>query len=220
MIATNDSLGLLETTGFTPALVALDVMAKAASVQVRQAEVNDFLGICIKITGSAADVETALQAGYGIAKQMGGRPVTNLIRRVEEESWQAIDSPAEFNPLIQQDVVHFPHTSTSPHSSNDKEEPVAEHHAHALGFIETQGFTAVFEAIDQACKTANVEVVGKEKLGGGYVTVIIQGDVAAVQAAIDTGQQSVAELGNLIAAHVIARPSTAVLDLLPAVATS
>ncbi|MEO2022312.1 MAG: BMC domain-containing protein, partial [Pirellulaceae bacterium] len=115
---------------------------------------------------------------------------------------------------------HFPHTSTSPHSSNDKEEPVAEHHAHALGFIETQGFTAVFEAIDQACKTANVEVVGKEKLGGGYVTVIIQGDVAAVQAAIDTGQQSVAELGNLIAAHVIARPSTAVLDLLPAVATS
>ena len=220
MIATNDSLGLLETTGFTPALVALDVMGKAASVQVRQAEVNDFLGICIKITGSAADVETALQAGYDIADKMGGRPVTNLIRRVEEESWQAIDSPAEFNPLIQQDVVHFPHTSTSPHSSNDKEEPVAEHHAHALGFIETQGFTAVFEAIDQACKTASVEVVGKEKLGGGYVTVIIQGDVAAVQAAIDTGQQSVAELGNLIAAHVIARPSTAVLELLPAVATS
>ena len=97
---------------------------------------------------------------------------------------------------------------------------MAEHHAHALGFIETQGFTAVFEAIDQACKTASVEVVGKEKLGGGYVTVIIQGDVAAVTAAIDTGQQSVAKLGNLIAAHVIARPSTAVLDLLPVVAKS
>jgi microcompartment protein CcmL/EutN len=216
MIATNDSLGLLETTGFTPALVALDVMSKAASVEIMQAEVNDFLGICIKITGSSDAVDTALQAGHDIAQQMGGEPVINLIRRIDQESWQAIDSPAEFNPLIQQDVVHFPRTTHPDHSSSNKEEPVAEHHAHALGFIETQGFTAVFEAIDQACKTANVEVVGKEKLGGGYVTVIIQGDVAAVKAAIDTGQQSVAALGNLIAAHVIARPSAAVLDLLPA----
>ena len=216
MIATNDSLGLLETTGFTPALVALDVMSKAASVEIMQAEVNDFLGICIKITGSSDAVDTALQAGHEIAQQMGGQPVINLIRRIDQESWQAIDSPAEYNPLIQQDVVHFPRTTPPDHSSSNKEEPVAEHHAHALGFIETQGFTAVVEAIDQACKTANVEVVGKEKLGGGYVTVIIQGDVAAVTAAIDTGQQSVAALGNLIAAHVIARPSAAVLDLLPA----
>ena len=199
-------------------MVALDVMAKAAPLEALQAEINDFLGICIKVGGSVAAVETALQSGYDIAEKMGGKPVTNLIRRVEEESWQAIDSPPEFNPLIQQDVVHFPHSSTTTPSSINKEKHVAEHHAHALGFIETQGFTAVFEAIDQACKTASVEVVGKEKLGGGYVTVIIQGDVAAVTAAIDTGQQSVAKLGNLIAAHVIARPSSAVLDLLPAVA--
>jgi microcompartment protein CcmL/EutN len=85
----------------------------------------------------------------------------------------------------------------------------------ALGFIETQGFTAVFEAIDTACKAANVEVVAKEKLGGGYVTVIIQGDVAAVKAAVEAGQQRVAGLGKLIAAHVIARPSANVLSLLP-----
>ena len=85
----------------------------------------------------------------------------------------------------------------------------------ALGFIETQGFTAVFEAIDQACKAANVEVVGKEKLGGGYVTVIIRGDVAAVKAAVEAGQQNVESLGKLIAVHVIARPSANVLSLLP-----
>ena len=58
----------------------------------------------------------------------------------------------------------------------------------ALGFIETQGFTAVFEAIDTACKAANVEVVGKEKLGGGYVTVVVKGDLAAVTAAIEAGK--------------------------------
>ena len=74
----------------------------------------------------------------------------------------------------------------------------------ALGFIETQGFTAVFEAIDTACKAANVEVIGKEKLGGGYVTVVIKGDLSAVTAAIAAGQVKVEGLGKLIAAHVIA----------------
>ncbi|MCU0708710.1 MAG: BMC domain-containing protein [Pirellula sp.] len=85
----------------------------------------------------------------------------------------------------------------------------------ALGFIETQGFTAVFEAIDTACKAASVEVVGKEKLGGGYVTVVIRGDVAAVNAAVEAAKPKVEGLGKLIACHVIARPSTAALSLLP-----
>ena len=85
----------------------------------------------------------------------------------------------------------------------------------ALGLIETQGFTAVFEAIDTACKAANVEVVGKEKLGGGYVTVIIKGDLSAVTAAVTAGRAKVEGLGELIAAHVIARPSPGILGLLP-----
>ena len=85
----------------------------------------------------------------------------------------------------------------------------------ALGLIETQGFTAVFEAIDTACKAANVEVIGKEKLGGGYITIIIRGELSAVTAAVEAGQVKVDGLGKLIAAHVIARPSLAVLALLP-----
>ena len=85
----------------------------------------------------------------------------------------------------------------------------------AIGLIETQGFTAVIEAIDTACKAADVEVIGKEKLGGGYVTILIKGDVAAVKVAVEAGQAKVGDLGNLIAAHVIARPSPAVLSLLP-----
>jgi ethanolamine utilization protein EutM len=86
---------------------------------------------------------------------------------------------------------------------------------HGLRFYRNSGFTAVFEAIDSACKAAGVEGVGKEKLGGGYVTVIIQGQLSAVTAAIDTGKTKVDGLGKLIAAHVIARPSEAVLKLLP-----
>jgi microcompartment protein CcmL/EutN len=85
----------------------------------------------------------------------------------------------------------------------------------ALGLIETQGFTAVFQAIDTACKAADVEVVGKEKLGGGYVTIVIRGQLAAVTTAVEAGKAQVEGLGKLIAAHVIARPSPAVLALLP-----
>ena len=85
----------------------------------------------------------------------------------------------------------------------------------AIGMIETQGLTAVFEAIDTACKAANVEVIGREKLGGGYITVLIKGDVAAVNAAVDAGKAKVEGLGKLIAAHVIARPSPSLLALLP-----
>jgi ethanolamine utilization microcompartment shell protein EutS len=146
---------------------------------------------------------------------MGGRPLADVIPRPQDAAWPAIVSPPEFNPLIQQDVVFFPVYERVPQQAGDKEQTVDNSGSYALGLIETQGFTAVFEAIDSACKAANVEVVGKEKLGGGYVTVIVRGDVAAVKAAIEAGKIKVEGLGKLIAAHVIPRPSEAVLGLLP-----
>lgn len=215
---------MLETIGFTPAMVALDTMEKSASVRVLQAELNDFLGVCIKILGSEAAVQTAIAAGRQVAREMGGRPVVDVINRPDERAWSVIESRAEFNPLIQQDVVTLPKqpatksskvTSHSQETSSQHTELNVSEPSFALGFIETQGFIAVFEAIDSACKAANVEVVGKEKLGGGYVTVIVKGDVAAVKAAIEAGSSKVEGLGILIASHVIARPSQAVLSLLP-----
>ncbi len=209
-----EAFGILETTGFTPAMVAMDVMDKTSGTQVLQAEINDFLGICIKVSGTPAALDVALKAGFDVAQQMGGRPVMDIIRRPNEQAWRVIDGPSEYNPLIQQAVVRRP--AASPTSVEiGPENIVSKTTAFALGFIETQGFTAVFEAIDTACKAANVEVIGKEKLGGGYVTVVIKGDVAAVKAAIDAGSGKVEGLGTLIASHVIARPSESVLGLLP-----
>jgi microcompartment protein CcmL/EutN len=203
----HESLGILEVTGFTPAMVALDAMEKTAGVRVLQAELNDFYGVCLKITGATAAVSAALAAGKVHAEQMSGKPVVALIPRPDPRAMAGIVSRTEISPLIQQNVVMLPATN------QDKEFTVAE--SSALGFIETQGFTAVFEAIDSACKAANVEVVGKEKLGGGYITIVVRGDVAAVKAAIEAGKSRVDGLGKLIAAHVIARPSAAVLSLLP-----
>ena len=212
MMEVTPALGMLESTGFTSSMAALDVMEKTSGIQVLQAEINDFLGICIKITGAPDAVAAALQAGRDMAARMGGRPIIDVIHRPDDEAWKAIESPPEFNPLIQQDVVH---SRDFKPSRTTKETIVTKTTSYALGFIETQGFTAAFEAVDTACKAANVEVVGKEKLGGGYVTVVLKGDVAAVNAAVEAGQQKVADLGTLIAAHVIPRPGESVLSLLP-----
>ncbi len=222
-----EALGVLETLGWAAALVALDQMTKAAHVVVLQAEWNDMLGSVIKIAGTTSDVQSALEAGICAANAMhpqtdassAPKSLIRLINRPDEQSLRAILSPDEYNILIEQAVVKRPSPSStsteSPSSNSLGVKSTMASNSQALGFIETQGFTAVFEAIDTACKAASVEVVGKEKLGGGYVTVVIRGDVAAVNAAIEAAKPRVEGLGKLIACHVIARPSEAALSLLP-----
>ncbi len=213
----NGTVGLLETTGLTPAMVAIDAMLKSAAVHVLQVELNDLYGVCVKIAGKTADVQTAMAVGERIAGRMQGAPVSTVLTQVSLGAVPAIDSLAEVSPLIEQAVVFRAEeqSTTAGAQSQTKDAFMNPETPQALGFIETQGFTAVFEAIDTACKAASVEVVGKEKLGGGYVTVVIQGELSAVSSAIDTGKEKVNGLGKLIAAHVIARPSEAVLKLLP-----
>jgi microcompartment protein CcmL/EutN len=212
-----EALGILEVTGLTPALVALDRMDKTAGIRVVQAELNDWLGFVLKVSGSVSDVQAAIAAGVQTAEEMGGKPKSTVINRPDPKAWPGIESKQEFTPLMQRNVVINPSYEARGLEIHSKlgDQAVADNPSFALGFIETQGFTAVFEAIDSACKAANVEVLGKEKLGGGYITVIVKGDVAAVKAAIDAGSAKVGALGKLIAGHVIARPSAAVLSLLP-----
>jgi carbon dioxide concentrating mechanism protein CcmO len=207
-----DAIGFLETTGLTPAMVALDTMVKSAPVRVLQVEVNDLKGVCVKFAGPVDAVQMAVMAGQAIAARMGGKPIAHRVASLDPEAEKAVISPPEYNPLIQQEVVF---QSDSAQLTSQKESHMNDEANFALGLIETQGFTAVFEAVDTACKAANVQVVGKEKLGGGFVTVIIKGDLSAVTAAVDAGRNKVNGLGTLIAAHVIARPSQAVLGLLP-----
>ena len=87
--------------------------------------------------------------------------------------------------------------------------------AEALGMIETRGFAAMVEASDAMVKAAKVELVHYEKIGGGYVTSIVRGDVAAVKAACEAGQAAASRVGELITVHVIARPHTNVDLVLP-----
>ncbi|HWL91940.1 MAG TPA: BMC domain-containing protein [Phycisphaerae bacterium] len=87
--------------------------------------------------------------------------------------------------------------------------------ADALGMIETRGFAAAVEAADAMVKAARVELMSYEKIGGGYVTVVVRGDVAAVKAATDAGQIAAARVGEIVSVHVIARPHTNIDAVLP-----
>jgi len=86
----------------------------------------------------------------------------------------------------------------------------------ALGLVETKGFVGAVEAADAMVKSANVVLIGSEKIGAGYVTVMVRGDVGAVKAATDAGAAAAAKVGEVVSIHVIPRPHTDVEKLLPA----
>ncbi|WP_040284207.1 BMC domain-containing protein [Tessaracoccus massiliensis] len=85
----------------------------------------------------------------------------------------------------------------------------------ALGMVETKGFVGAVEAADAMVKSANVTLIGSEKIGAGFVTVLVRGDVGAVKAATDAGAASAAKVGELVSVHVIPRPHNDVEKILP-----
>lgn len=87
--------------------------------------------------------------------------------------------------------------------------------AEALGMIETKSFAALIEAADAMVKAARVELVSYEKTGGGLVTAVVRGDVAAVKAAVEAGVRSAEKVGEIVAVHVIPRPHANVDAVMP-----
>ena len=76
----------------------------------------------------------------------------------------------------------------------------------ALGMIETKGYVGVIEATDAMCKAANVELVNRIEIGGGYVTTLVKGDVGSVRAAVDAGAAAAGKVGELVGCNVIPAP--------------
>ncbi len=85
----------------------------------------------------------------------------------------------------------------------------------ALGMVETKGLVGAVEAADAMVKAANVELIGREQVGSGLVTVLVRGDVAAVKAATDAGAAAAARVGEVVSVHVIPRPHSEVELILP-----
>jgi ethanolamine utilization protein EutM len=84
----------------------------------------------------------------------------------------------------------------------------------ALGLVETMGLVAATEAADAMVKSANVHLISKQQVGGGLITILVGGDVGAVQAAVAAGRAAAEKIGKVVSAHVIARPHDEIPDIL------
>jgi len=206
------ALGLFEVPFLSVAALVADHAVKAADVRLLGFESTGTQNLLVRLEGALSAVEAALAAADTYARGLGASIVGQVLARPEAGLEPLIHFSNAQNPLYggrdQFLPTDHPHPSPANQSMNANQP--------ALGILETQGLTALLEATDTMLKAANVTVVGKEKIGAAYVTVIVRGDVAAVTAAVDAGARAVGNLGKLVAAHVIPRPHGDLLALLPA----
>ena len=197
------SLALLEVNNLTPSLMVADACSKAANVTLLGIESTDGSQQCIKLVGPIADITEAAQHGVALAKRMGSLAIFSVVPAPLDIVQQLADSPPVFSPLL--GLYDYRKPRGDAMATTD-----------AIGLLETQGLVAALHATDDMLKSSNVTLVGKEKIGAAYVTIVVRGDVAAVQTAIDTGKRTVERLGGkLILADTIARPHPDLAALLP-----
>ncbi len=82
----------------------------------------------------------------------------------------------------------------------------------AIGLVETKGLVGLVEATDSMAKAANVEIVKRVSIGGGYVTTVVKGDVGSVRAAVEAGTQAASQIGELVSGHIIPRPAEGIVE--------
>jgi carbon dioxide concentrating mechanism protein CcmO len=203
------ALGFVEIPFLSVTAVVADRLVKQANVKLLGIETTGNENLQVRLQGDVAAIEAALAFATTMAAELGTAARVRCLSRPEPALNALLHFPNSQNPLYGGRDQFLPTDYPLP-----KERPMNTKQE-ALGIIETQGLTAILEATDTMLKAANVTLVGKEKIGAAYVTVIVKGDVAAVKAAIEAGSKVVDGLGKLIAAHVIARPHDDLTALLP-----
>ncbi len=210
------SVGFVEVHGLSATLVVADVMCKAGNVRLVGIESNAAGGMGIKVTGSAGDVRAAVEAGESVARRMHALIAGVNWPHYSDQADFLIHSAQEYNDLLESNEHLLPAGTHAPAAEMTKGTSPTMARQDAIGLIETQGLIGMIEAADVMLKAANVEVIGKEKIGGAYVTVMVRGDVAAVKTAVEAAAAAVEKVGGkLILAHVIARPHEGLASLLP-----
>jgi microcompartment protein CcmL/EutN len=203
------ALGFIECPFLSITAMVADHAVKAAAVRLLGFETSGNERLLIRLEGGVAAVTAALADAETRAHELGVQVTTRSLARPAAGLEPLLCFRNTKNPLYGGRDQMLPTDYASPQT------PPMNTTQPALGILETQGLTAILEATDVMLKAANVTLVGKEKIGAAYVTVIVKGDVAAVTAAVEAGARAVGSLGKLIAAHVIARPHEDLVALLP-----
>ncbi len=186
---------------------------------------------------SAGRVSTTAKRGRPKGKTKGDQPfpaegeempataALQPIRKEEPVSTRQ-KNPGKNDPPITKEKTAKPKATAKKAKTPDtpKEETTMRRkqtmaNTNALGMVETRGLVAAIEAADAMVKAANVQLVGKQQVGGGLVTVMVRGDVGAVQAATDAGAAAAEKVGEMVSVHVIPRPHAEVDSILPHIPT-
>jgi len=185
----SQALGMLETVGFTTLVEAGDAMVKAADVALLAWDRVGGGLVTVFCEGDVAAVKAALDAGAASAARVGQVHSVHAIPRPHEDLSKALPS------------------------RRSAEGGDAGGTVRALGLVETRGATGVIEASDAMCKTASVDIVKLQEIGGSYVTVMVSGDVGSVMAAVQAGAEAAGRVGELVSQHAIPRPANEIVDL-------
>lgn len=125
---------------------------------------------------------------------------------------KAAAEPAKAEAVADTETNNIEHNADTTSVTKKEEKRMSQE---ALGMVETRGLVAAIEAADAMCKSANVTLIGTEKIGSGLVTVMVRGDVGAVKSSVESGAAAAGKLGELVATHVIPRPHNDVEMILP-----
>lgn len=174
-----EALGLIETLGMVPAIYAADKMLKAAAVDLIAYENVGSTLVTIMIKGDVAAVRASVTAGAVAASEVGKLTAQNVM-------------PRPIKPVG--GIV-------SVHTMENYDFPTAR--PGAIGLIETFGIVYVLEAADAMLKEADVELIGYENVASGYVSVLVQGDMVACEAAVAAGVKAVEDMGTSVYSSVV-----------------
>lgn len=175
-----EALGLIETLGMVPAINGADRMLKAANVQLISYENVGSTLVTIMVKGDVAAVTASVEAGAAAAAEIGKLTAKNVMPRPIRGVGDIVSIYAVEDEVPEQTQRH-----------------------RALGMIETFGIVYLLEAADAMQKTADVEVVGFENVASGYVSVLVQGDVAACASAVEAGIKAVEKMGASVYSSVV-----------------
>nr|WP_163335993.1 BMC domain-containing protein [Desulfopila sp. IMCC35008] len=176
-----EALGLIETLGMVPAISGADTMLKTADVQLISYENIGSTLVAVMVKGDVAAVKASVEAGAAAASEIGKLTAQNVMPR----PIRAVG-----------DVV-------SVHAVEDSSDEAETARPRAMGFIETFGIVFVLEAADAMVKAADVQLVGYENVASGYISVLVEGDVGACQAAVEAGVKAVEEMGAEIHSSLV-----------------
>ncbi len=192
------AIGFIETKGLVGNIEATDAMLKAASVEFLGSVALGAGLVAVVVTGEVASVKASVEAGQEAASRVGELVCTNVIARPHADVVKIMPpkGPAAGGSIKDATVEEAPLNS-------------------ALGMVETYGYTPNIQAADAMLKAAEVTLVGQERIGAGLVTVFVQGDVGAVKAAVEAGQEAAGRIGEVVSAHVIPRPHSGVGECMP-----